>query len=108
MPENDTTITAGHIVLFRQHVRLDPVYQSPHHLDGRCFASDPYWRDLILFNEYFHGDTGRGCGASHQTGWTGLVAPLAWIYTHRTDLDRMRDIRHLYSDPSAALVESSA
>ena len=41
-----------------------------------CFATDPYWRDLILFNEYFHGDNGRGCGASHQTGWTALVARL--------------------------------
>jgi hypothetical protein len=40
--------------------------------DGR-FASDPHWRDLALFYEYFHGDDGRGCGASHQTGWTALV-----------------------------------
>lgn len=40
------------------------------------FQSDPYWRDLILFNEYFHGDNGAGIGASHQTGWTGLVAKL--------------------------------
>jgi len=37
---------------------------------------DPHWRDLILFHEYFHGDTGQGLGASHQTGWTGLVASL--------------------------------
>lgn len=37
---------------------------------------DPHFRDLILFYEYFHGDTGRGAGASHQTGWTGLVAKL--------------------------------
>jgi hypothetical protein len=40
------------------------------------FQTDPYWRDLILFNEYFHGDNGKGLGASHQTGWTGLVAKL--------------------------------
>ena len=40
------------------------------------FNSDPHWRDLIPFNEYFHGDTGRGCGASHQTGWTGLIAQI--------------------------------
>ncbi len=38
------------------------------------FQSDPHWRDLILFYEYFHGDNGAGLGASHQTGWTGLVA----------------------------------
>jgi hypothetical protein len=38
--------------------------------------TDPAWRDLIPFHEYFHGDTGAGLGASHQTGWTGLVADL--------------------------------
>ena len=40
------------------------------------FQTDPYWRDYILFYEYFHGDNGAGLGASHQTGWTGLVARL--------------------------------
>ena len=40
------------------------------------FQHDPHWRDLIQFHEYFHGDNGRGVGASHQTGWTGLVAKL--------------------------------
>jgi hypothetical protein len=40
------------------------------------FNVDPYWKDLILFYEYFHGDNGAGLGASHQTGWTGLVAKL--------------------------------
>jgi hypothetical protein len=40
------------------------------------FQTDPHWRDLILFHEYFHGDSGAGVGASHQTGWTGLVAKL--------------------------------
>jgi len=40
------------------------------------FQTDPAWRDLIPFHEYFHGDTGMGLGASHQTGWTGLVARL--------------------------------
>jgi hypothetical protein len=40
------------------------------------FQTDPHWRDLLLFSEYFHGDDGRGIGASHQTGWTGLVAKL--------------------------------
>jgi hypothetical protein len=40
------------------------------------FQSDPHWKDLILFHEYFHGDNGAGIGANHQTGWTGLVAKL--------------------------------
>jgi hypothetical protein len=52
--------------------------------DGRrpCFGtyermqSDPAWNDNVLFNEYFHGDTGAGLGATHQTGWTGVVADL--------------------------------
>jgi hypothetical protein len=45
---------------------------------GDCdlFQTDPHWRDYIPFHEYFHGDTGRGCGASHQTGWTGLISLL--------------------------------
>jgi Glycosyl hydrolase family 63 C-terminal domain len=46
------------------------------------FQSDPYWRDNLLFYEYFHGDNGAGIGASHQTGWTGLVAPLIEIFGH--------------------------
>jgi hypothetical protein len=37
------------------------------------YATDPHWKDLVLFHEYFHGDNGRGVGASHQTGWTALV-----------------------------------
>lgn len=45
----------------------------PCHGGDARFASDPHWRDLVLFNEYFHGETGRGLGASHQTGWTALV-----------------------------------
>ncbi|BCS32293.1 glucosidase [Luteitalea sp. TBR-22] len=44
------------------------------------FQDDPHWRDLILFYEYFQGDNGAGIGASHQTGWTGLVAPLLDIF----------------------------
>jgi hypothetical protein len=44
------------------------------------FQSDPHWRDHILFYEYFHGDNGAGLGASHQTGWTGLVAKIIELY----------------------------
>jgi len=44
------------------------------------FQNDPYWRDYILSYEYFHGDNGAGLGASHQTGWTGLVAKLIQLY----------------------------
>ncbi|MBI2705682.1 MAG: glucosidase [Actinobacteria bacterium] len=57
---------------------------------GSCelFQTDPRWHDLIPFSEYFHGDTGAGLGASHQTGWTALVADLLtarrWVF-HETD-----------------------
>ncbi len=44
------------------------------------FQNDPHWRDLILFYEYFHGDNGAGLGASHQTGWTGVVAKLIQLF----------------------------
>jgi hypothetical protein len=44
--------------------------------ESAMFQHDPLWNDLVPFHEYFHGDTGRGVGASHQTGWTGLVAKL--------------------------------
>ena len=50
--------------------------QRPVHGGLQKFQNDPHWRDLILFYEYFHGDNGAGLGASHQTGWTGLVAQL--------------------------------
>jgi hypothetical protein len=44
------------------------------------FQMDPHWRDHILFYEYFHGDNGAGLGASHQTGWTGVVAKLIQLF----------------------------
>jgi hypothetical protein len=64
-------------------VRLSRIFRPTE--SGRCpwqgnvkrFATDPYWRDLILFHEHFDGETGRGLGANHQTGWTALVARLA-------------------------------
>jgi hypothetical protein len=50
--------------------------------DVELFQKDPAWHDLLLFYEYFHGDTGAGLGAAHQTGWTALVLDL--ILTLRT------------------------
>ena len=50
---------------------------------GDPLFEDPYFRDLVLFYEYFHGDTGRGCGASHQTGWTALIGRLIEDTGHR-------------------------
>jgi hypothetical protein len=58
-------------IFLRREDGSRPVFGS-----NAIFNTDPHWRDLIPFHEYFHGDTGRGCGASHQTGWTGLIAQI--------------------------------
>ena len=58
-------------IFLRDESGQRPVY---HGLEK--FQRDPHWADLIMFHEYFHGDTGAGVGASHQTGWTGLVTKL--------------------------------
>jgi len=54
------------------------------------FQEDPYWRDYILFFEYFHGENGAGLGASHQTGWTGLVARILDLFARVTGEDVLR------------------
>jgi len=58
--------------------------RRPVHASAKKFQEDPHWRDLILFYEYFHGDTGAGIGASHQTGWTGVVARLMHVFATST------------------------
>jgi hypothetical protein len=58
-------------IFLADHNGLRPVFGG-----AKKFQTDPHWRDYILFYEYFHGDNGAGLGASHQTGWTGLVARL--------------------------------
>jgi hypothetical protein len=51
---------------------------------ARKFQEDPHWRELILFYEYFHGDNGAGLGASHQTGWTGIIARSMHLFATTT------------------------
>ncbi|HEX3958299.1 MAG TPA: hypothetical protein VHZ03_17010 [Trebonia sp.] len=58
----------------------DPTGRRPVHGGQPLLQDDPHWRDLVLFYEYFHGDNGAGIGASHQTGWTGLVAVLPLLF----------------------------
>ncbi|GAB3642526.1 MGH1-like glycoside hydrolase domain-containing protein [Spirosoma arcticum] len=65
-------LTARLISLFRP----DGGGNRPIHGGDERYRTDPHFRDLVLFYEYFHGETGRGVGASHQTGWTGVVAQL--------------------------------
>jgi len=58
--------------------------QRPVHGGTRKFQEDPHWRDYVLFYEYFHGDNGAGLGASHQTGWTGIVARAMHLFATTT------------------------
>jgi hypothetical protein len=66
------------------------------------FQSDPHWRDLVLFYEYFHGDNGAGLGASHQTGWTGLVARLIQFYGAFNDFEAALEAGGLHKDSPAS------
>jgi hypothetical protein len=68
----------------------------------RKFQEDPHWRDLILFYEYFHGDNGAGLGASHQTGWTGIIARAMHLFA-TTTAEQM-----LQLGQKAALVETES
>ncbi len=63
-------------IFLRDEAGHRPVYGTT----ANKFQTDPHWRDWVLFYEYFHGDNGAGIGASHQTGWTGLVADLIQCY----------------------------
>ena len=62
--------------LTRTFLRDTDTHRRPVYGGTEVFQTDPYWNDYLLFFEYFHGDNGAGLGASHQTGWTGLVAKL--------------------------------
>jgi len=73
----------------------------PVHGGAGKFQSDPHWRDLLLFYEYFHGDKGAGLGASHQTGWTGLVAGLIQLFG-------FVDPAHLLSNGMAGFYKDAA
>ena len=61
------------------------------HGDDPRFATDPHWRELVLFREYFHGESGKGLGASHQTGWTALVIGLLKDAARKRGGDTSRD-----------------
>jgi hypothetical protein len=77
-----------------------PVYGGAEKLQ-----TDPHWRDHVLFYEYFHGDNGAGLGASHQTGWTGLVAKLIQMLhvldPEKTLTGSSRPVMQVYERPDA-------
>jgi hypothetical protein len=66
-------------IFLRDQTGRRPVYGG-----SRKFQEDPHWRDYLLFYEYFHGDNGAGLGASHQTGWTGIVARMMHLFATTT------------------------
>jgi len=76
-----------------------PVYGA-----AKLFQEDPHWRDLILFYEYFHGDNGAGLGASHQTGWTGIVARLIQSMGQFTPTSVLEDERWPMARPYRRVV----
>jgi hypothetical protein len=89
--------------------RLASIFLRNHHQQRSLyggstkFQTDPHWRDLILFYEYFHGDNGAGIGAAHQTGWTGLVA---WLIKSRVVLKPEEVLRKGYDAIAMKLVRS--
>jgi hypothetical protein len=74
----------------------DATGKRPLYGGTKKFQEDPYWKDYILFYEYFHGDNGAGLGASHHTGWTGIIARMLdlsarlsaadWLHTSKSEL----------------------
>ena len=78
-------------ILLRNRNNQRPVYGG-----APKFQSDPYWKDPILFYEYFHGDKGAGIGANHQTGWTGTIALVFQMFmgNSKTELN-IRDASRL-------------
>jgi hypothetical protein len=67
------------------------------------FQNDPHWRDYLTFYEYFHGDNGAGLGASHQTGWTGIIARVMHLFATLSSDKILQSGKHAYFDPDTAL-----
>ncbi len=96
-PGSDADVTLWQVTseLSRRLICLftrDATGRRPAHGRFDKFRTDPHWKDLVLFHEYFHGETGAGLGASHQTGWTGLVAKLIHQHAEYTLRNKDADI----------------
>ncbi|MBZ5856064.1 glucosidase family protein [Flavihumibacter profundi] len=72
-------------IFLRDSAGHRPVYGN-----NQIFQEDPYWKDLILFHEYFNGETGVGVGASHQTGWTGVIARVMHFFMETSQEDALK------------------
>lgn len=88
-------------IFLRNHEGKRPVYGG-----ATIFQDDPHWRDDILFYEYFHGDNGAGLGASHQTGWTGVVARLLHFFAAVTPEQMLQLGKGAYAERAAQPIAS--
>ncbi len=68
---------------------------------SRKFQEDPHWRDYLSFYEYFHGDNGAGLGASHQTGWTGIIARTLHLFASLTPEQVLEGGKKTYAETTA-------
>ena len=91
-----------HLFLRDEHGRR-PVYGAT-----ATFQDDPHWRDHLLFYEYFNGDNGAGLGASHQTGWSGLVATFTDLFGNVTAAEFLKGGASAFCRPSMPLMAHSA
>jgi hypothetical protein len=72
------------------------------------FQNDPHWRDCLSFYEYFHGDNGAGLGASHQTGWTGIVARLLHLFAVANPEQVLQRGKAAYAEATAQVEHDQA
>jgi hypothetical protein len=83
-------------IFLRDQDSRRPVYGG-----ARKFQEDPHWREHLLFYEYFHGDNGAGLGASHQTGWTGIIARLLHVFATLTPEQVLEGGKMAYAEAAA-------
>jgi hypothetical protein len=88
-------------MFLRDHQGRRPIYGGM-----KKFQEDPHWKDLILFNEYFHGDNGAGLGASHQTGWTAVIPAMMELFGKLTPQMILTDERILGSLEQGQRIEA--
>jgi Glycosyl hydrolase family 63 C-terminal domain len=84
------------IIFLKDEQGRRPVYGGT-----RKFQDDPHWRDCVLFYEYFHGDNGAGLGASHQTGWTGIIARIMHLFATLTPEGALEGGKKSYAETQA-------
>jgi hypothetical protein len=85
----------------------DPTGRRPVYGGTQKFQEDPHWRDCLLFYEYFHGDNGAGLGASHQTGWTGVIARIMHVFATMTSEQILSEGKRSYFESETRTSKSA-